>query len=79
MEVQIGGSTCLDYFKKGLNKGANVKKLIEALGWNKDECVYFGDALFPGGNDETVVGIIDTVKVADEVDTAAKLKEYFLT
>lgn len=79
VEVKIGGTTCLDYFKKGLNKGTNIQRLIETTGWDKNECVYFGDALFPGGNDETVVGIIDTVKVTDEVDTAAKLKEYFLT
>lgn len=79
MEVQIGGSTCLDYFKKGLNKGTNVKRLIDTMGWNKEECVYFGDALFPGGNDETVVGVIDTVEVTNEVDAVNKLRRYFLT
>ena len=78
MEVQMGGSTCLDYFKKGYNKGANVKRLIDTLGWNKEDCVYFGDALFPGGNDDTVVGVVDTVRVQDEDDTLAKLREYFL-
>jgi len=77
MEVQIGGSTCFDYFKKGLNKGTNTKRLIEMMGWDADECVYFGDALFPGGNDETVVGVIDTVEVTSEGDTLKKLKEFF--
>jgi phosphomannomutase len=79
MEVQIGGSTCFDYFKKGSNKGTNAKRLIETMGWDKNECVYFGDALFPGGNDETVVGIMDTNMVRDEEDTVKKLREYFLT
>lgn len=79
MEVQIGGSTCFDYFKKGFNKGTNTKKLIKMMGWSKDECVYFGDALFPGGNDETVVGVIDTVEVTDEDDTLKKLKQFFLS
>jgi phosphomannomutase len=78
MEVQIGGSTCFDYFKKGSNKGTNIKRLIETMGWNKDECVYFGDALFPGGNDDTVVGVIDTVKVRDEDDAYQKLRANFL-
>lgn len=78
MEVQMGGSTCLDYFKKGYNKGANVERLIETQGWNKEDCVYFGDALFPGGNDDSVVGVIDTIKVQDEDDTLIKLREYFL-
>lgn len=77
MEVQLGGSTCLDYFKKGFNKGTNVKRLIEMMSWNKEECVYFGDALFPGGNDDTVVGIVDTIKVRNEDDTLSILKETF--
>lgn len=77
MEVQMGGSTCLDYFKKGFNKGTNVKRLIETLNWPKEDCVYFGDALFPGGNDDTVVGVIDTIKVQDEDDTLLKLQGYF--
>lgn len=74
LEVKLGGSTCFDYFKKGKNKGFNIARLIELKGWNKDECIFFGDALFPGGNDETVVGIIETVQVVDEHDCLLKLK-----
>lgn len=74
VEVQMGGSTCLDYFQKGLHKGANTKRLIDLMDWNPDECVYFGDALFPGGNDASVNGVIDTVQVKDEDDTLNKLK-----
>lgn len=77
MEVQMGGSTCLDYFKKGYNKGTNIKRLIRLMGWQEEECVYFGDALFPGGNDDTVNGVIDTVMVKDEDDTVIRLREYF--
>jgi HAD superfamily hydrolase (TIGR01484 family) len=77
MEVQIGGSTCLDYFKKGSNKGSNVRRLIEMNGWKPEDCVYFGDALFPGGNDETVVGTIDAIPVRDEDDTLDKLLSAF--
>src|SRR3989344_4574215 len=29
VEVRIGGTTCLDYFEKGRNKGSNVGQLIE--------------------------------------------------
>lgn len=53
--VKIGGSTSLDYIHKDRHKGTNVKKLIDHMGWNKEECVYFGDGLFPGGNDEAVI------------------------
>ncbi len=74
VEVKMGGSTCLDYFRKGRNKGYNIARLIEHQGWNKDECIFFGDALFPGGNDETVVGVIEAVQVADDMDCLKKLK-----
>ena len=47
----------VDYFKKGKNK-FNINRLIDLKGWEKEECLFFGDALFPGGNDETVNGVI---------------------
>ena len=75
--VKIGGSTSLDYIHKNRHKGANVQKLIDHLGWDKDECVYFGDGLYPGGNDEAVIGVIETVPVRDHLDTYEKLREMF--
>ena len=73
--VKIGGSTSLDYIHKDRHKGTNVQKLIDLKGWNKDECVYFGDGLYPGGNDEAVIGVIETIAVKDNLDTYVKLQE----
>lgn len=78
IEVKIGGTTCFDYFEKGKNKGFNVRKLIEHMGWDPTEAVYFGDSLFPGGNDETVIGVIDTKQVRDHRHTFDILREYFI-
>lgn len=75
--VKIGGSTSIDYIHKDRHKGTNVQKLIDLMGWNKDECVYYGDGLFPGGNDEAVIGVIDTIAVVDHLDTFKKLREKF--
>lgn len=75
--VKIGGSTSLDYIHKDRHKGTNVKKLIEYNNWNGDDCVYFGDGLYPGGNDEAVIGVIDTIPVEDHLDTYKKLQEMF--
>jgi phosphomannomutase len=72
--VKIGGSTSLDYIHKDRHKGTNVKKLIDLMHWNKNECIYYGDGLFPGGNDEAVIGVIDTVFVEDHLDTYRKLQ-----
>jgi phosphomannomutase len=78
LEVKIGGTTCFDYFQKGKHKGFNVNRLIEHMGWNKDECIYFGDAIFPGGNDETVIGVIDTYPVQHHLHTYQVLREHFI-
>ncbi len=75
--VKIGGSTSFDYIHKDRHKGTNVAKLIEHLGWNREDAVYFGDGLFPGGNDEAVIGVIDTVSVEDHLHTYRKLREMF--
>lgn len=77
MMAVIGGSTSIDYIPKERHKGKNVAKFIEHIGWNKDECVYFGDGLYPGGNDEFVIGVIDTVFVEDHLDTYRKLQDMF--
>lgn len=74
--VKIGGSTSIDYIHKERHKGANVQKLIDQRKWNKEECIYFGDGLFPGGNDEAVIGVIKTVPVRDHLHTYELLKKY---
>ena len=75
--VKIGGSTSFDYIHKDRHKGSNVDRLIALKGWDKDECVYFGDGLFPGGNDEAVIGVIDTHPVNDHLHTYELLQKYF--
>ncbi len=75
VEVRSGGTTVLDFFEYGKNKGYNVAAFIDALQWKKDECLYLGDALFPGGNDETVIGIIETKAVNGPDDTFIFIKE----
>ena len=77
--VKIGGSTSFDYIHKNRHKGTNVARLIELKGWDKDECVYIGDGLYPGGNDELVIGVIDTIPVKDHLDTYEKLRAHFVS
>lgn len=75
--VKIGGSTSLDYIHKDRHKGTNVAKLIAHKGWNPDDSLYFGDGLFPGGNDESVIGVIDTHPVDDHLHTYELLRKFF--
>lgn len=74
LTVKFGGSTSLDYFPALRNKGSNVQRLINLKKWDKDDCIYFGDGLFPGGNDEAVIGVIETVPVDDHLDCYRKLQ-----
>ena len=75
VEIRSGGTTTLDCFEAGKNKGFNVRELNATLGWKPEECLYVGDALFPGGNDETVIGIIPTKAVANFHETYEYLSE----
>jgi HAD superfamily hydrolase (TIGR01484 family) len=75
VEVRSGGTTVLDFFELGKNKGYNVAAFIASMGWKTDECIYLGDALFPGGNDETVIGIIPTHAVESPDDTFTFINE----
>jgi HAD superfamily hydrolase (TIGR01484 family) len=73
-EVKVAGTTTLDYFKKGAHKGSNIERLIERMGWKKEECVYVGDQLYKGGNDEPVIGVIDTHEVKNPDETLAYIE-----
>ena len=74
--VTVAGTTCLDYTLKKGNKGQNIKRWIKEKGLNKKDCIFFGDALFQGGNDESVKGIIKTISVENPQDLIKKLKKY---
>ena len=69
VDIFIAGTTNLDIIERGKTKGYNITEFMKTLGWNKEDCVYVGDALFPGGNDETVIGIIPTKAVKDFRET----------
>ena len=69
VEVKTAGTTCFDFFPLGKNKGFNILQFIERLGWKKEDSLYIGDALFPGGNDESVIGVIATHAVKDQDET----------
>lgn len=74
--VSIAGTTCFDYTRKEGTKGKNISRWIKHKRLSKRECIYFGDALFKGGNDETVIGVIDTEIVTNPKDLLIKIKKY---
>jgi len=73
-----GGTTGLDFFLAGHNKGVNVAHFIDRQKWNKEDCLYVGDALFPGGNDACVIGVIPTHAVGGPDETFEYIQECLL-
>jgi len=72
IEAKVGGTTTIDYFKKGRHKGFYVRKFINQF--KLTDAVYIGDAIFPGGNDETVVCVCRTIATKNPQDTIAILQ-----
>jgi HAD superfamily hydrolase (TIGR01484 family) len=55
-EFRAGGSTSIDVTHKGIDKSHGIRQIEKYLGFTRDEMVFVGDALMPGGNDHAVVG-----------------------
>jgi len=72
--AQVAGNTCIDYTTRNGTKGKNLMKYIQNL--NKDECIYFGDNLQAGGNDNSVIEVMDTIMIKNPRDLLEKLQEY---
>lgn len=79
VEVVPAGTTTYNFVALGKNKGFNINRFIEHMGWTKEDCIYVGDALFPGGNDETVIGVIPTQPVKDPGETFDFIKVHLVS
>ena len=69
VEVTPAGTTTFNFYELNKHKGYNITRLLETKEWDKGDCMYIGDALFPGGNDETVIGVIPTHAVQNPEET----------
>ena len=52
-EIKIGGATSIDVTHKGIDKAYAIKKIEQFLPATREDIVFLGDALFPGGNDSS--------------------------
>ncbi len=73
--VKIGGTTCFDYNQIGKNKGYNILEWMKYHSWKPEDSIYVGDALFPGGNDDTVLDVCDTLQVSNYRQTLAAIEK----
>lgn len=75
--MKIGGTTSIDITKKGFDKEWGIRKFAEYHNINHSEIIFFGDKLYPGGNDFPATKVVDCVAVKNPEDTIKKLKEFF--
>ncbi len=69
--IRVAGATSIDVTMPGVDKGYGMQKLLDANKLNKEDVLFFGDKLEPGGNDYAVEEMgIDCISVRSWEDTA---------
>ena len=75
-EARIGGSNTIDITRKGIDKAYALQKIIEHLNCSKEDILFIGDALFPGGNDWAAHQFgVDTIKIESVADTKEEIQK----
>jgi len=73
-EVKIGGKTSIDITPKGMDKAYGIRKLMDHFKLNKEDLLFFGDAVYENGNDYPIFLMnIDTIKVTGPEETKERL------
>ncbi len=69
--VRAAGATSIDITKPGVDKAYGMEKLMAATGFKKEDILFMGDKIIPGGNDYPVEEMgIDCISVGGWKDTA---------
>lgn len=69
--VRAAGATSIDVTLPGVDKAYGMEKLMDATGFKKEDILFLGDRIEPGGNDYAVYEAgIDCIKVRNWEDTA---------
>jgi phosphomannomutase len=75
-EVRIGGTTSIDVTKKGIDKGYGMEQIVKHLQIPKQNILFVGDALFPGGNDYAAYEAgVDSILIANPEETKKIIKQ----
>lgn len=80
VSVRIGGATSIDITRAGVDKAYGMERLAQLSGIPKKDMLFFGDALYPGGNDAPVKDTagIDSVQVYNIDQTKRALEAVIL-
>lgn len=73
-DFKIGGTTSLDITHKGLDKEWGIRKFAEHHSIPLNQILFFGDNIYPGGNDFPATKVVDCISVRNPEDTLQELK-----
>ena len=75
VDLLINGSSSIDILNKGFNKAVGLERLLDNLSLQKSDMIFVGVALFPGGNDYSVLEAgIKTIAVKGPEETEEIIK-----
>ena len=76
-DYKIGGTTSLDVTKKGLDKEWGIRNFARYHNIPLHQIIFFGDKIYPGGNDYPATKVVDCISVKNPKDTLQRLREIF--
>lgn len=75
LEVRAGGSTSIDVTRNGIDKAYGIRRLLTENGLGREQVIFYGDKLKPGGNDHAVISTgVKTEAVSGPGDTLARIR-----
>ena len=73
--VRAAGATSIDVTLPGIDKAYGINRLLEETGFVKEDILFYGDKIIPGGNDYAVYEMgVDCIPVRSWEDTAYSLE-----
>ena len=74
-EMNIAGSTSVDITPAGLDKEWGIRSFAKKYDISHSDIIFFGDKLYPGGNDFPATKVVDCIAVTSPEDTLTKLTQ----
>lgn len=73
--ISFGGMSTIDVTRKGIDKAYAIEKIVNYLKVSKDDILFIGDKLEPGGNDYAArESGVECVAVLDPIETASVIR-----
>ncbi len=76
-EIKVAGTTSIDITRKGIDKEWAIRKFVNYYEISFSDILFFGDKIYPGGNDYPASKIVDCISVKNPNETLKRLYEIF--